>query len=100
MTMPWLTASMATSLVKGSSNWIGHVNGRLCMGRSALCSPWADVSPDGGRPGSRSRVPEDGEVISIIEMDVGVERAGLSEEVSGVEFEVHSESALVVAVVL
>jgi hypothetical protein len=53
------------------------------------------VSPGGGRPWSWSRAPEDGEVISIIEMDVGVERAGLSEGVSGVEFEVHSVSALV-----
>lgn len=35
-------------------------------------------------------------MISIIEMDVGVERAGLEEGVSGVEFEDHSVSALVV----
>jgi len=48
------------------------------MGRSALCSPCAD-----------------GEVISIIVTDVGVERAGPSEESSGVGSEGHSVSALV-----
>lgn len=79
---------------------MGHVNVRPCIGSSALCSPCADLSPDGGRPWSRSREPEDGEVISIMEMDVGVKRAGLEEGVSGVEFEVHSVSALVVVVVL
>jgi len=86
---------MATSRVKGSSNRIGHENGRLCIGRSALRSPCADVSPDGDRPWLRSCVAEDGEVTSIIVTDVGVERAGLSEGASGVESEAHSVSVLV-----
>lgn len=67
------------------------------MGRSALRSPCADVSPDGGR---RSRLSEDGEVISIIVTDVGVERTGFSEGASGVELEAHSVSALMLVLVL
>ena len=91
---------MATSLVKGISNRIGHENGRPRTGRSALCSPCADLSSDGGRPWSRSREAEDGEVISIIVTDVGVDRAGPSEGVIGVESEAHSVSALMLVLVL
>lgn len=98
--MPWLTASMATSLVNGSSNRIGHENGKPCMGRSALYSPCVDLSPDEGRPSSRSRLAEDGEVISIIVTDVGVDRAGSSEGASGVDCEGHSVSALVLVLML
>lgn len=44
------------------------------MGRSALCSPCADLSPDGG--GARSCFAKGGELMSIMVTDMGMERAG------------------------
>lgn len=72
---PCSTTSKACSLVNGSSNRIGHKNGRCSTGRSALCSPCADASPPEGGGRARSRwADEAGEVMSIIVTDVGAER--------------------------
>ena len=71
-------ASKASSLVNGSSNLIGHRSGKCSIGRSALCSPCADVSPppdEGGRARSpRSCLADGGEVTSIMVTNVGAER--------------------------
>jgi hypothetical protein len=77
---PCSTVSNACSLVNGNSIRIGHKSRVCSKGRRASCSPCTDVSPDGGRARSRSRLaPECGEVISIMVTDVGAECACASE---------------------